>query len=70
MKKYFTILGLAAVLAIAGFVASARSAEKQGKPVTFVNPDEAKYKDVVPGVSRAVLWGNPDKGPYGAFTKF
>jgi hypothetical protein len=25
---------------------------------------------VVPGVSKAVLWGDDDKGPYGAFTKF
>lgn len=70
MTKYFTILGLAAVLAVAGFAAAAESAEKQGKPVVFANPDGAKYKDVVPGVSRAVLWGNPDKGPYGAYTKF
>ena len=38
--------------------------------VTFVSADEAKYKEVVPGVSKAVLWGNPDKGSYGAFTKF
>jgi quercetin dioxygenase-like cupin family protein len=24
----------------------------------------------VPGVSKAPLWGDPDKGPYGAFTRF
>ncbi|HEX9443577.1 MAG TPA: cupin domain-containing protein [Candidatus Binatia bacterium] len=70
MKKSLTVLGLAAVLAIAGLVGSAHSAEKKGKPVIFANPDDAKYKDVAPGVSRAVLWGNPDKGPYGAYTKF
>ena len=32
--------------------------------------DRADFKEVIPGVSRAVLWGNPDRGAYGAFTKF
>jgi quercetin dioxygenase-like cupin family protein len=32
--------------------------------------EKLEYKPVAPGVSRAVLWGDPDKGPYGAFTRF
>jgi mannose-6-phosphate isomerase-like protein (cupin superfamily) len=36
----------------------------------FVPADAAKFKEVVPGVSKAVLWGDHDNGPYGAFTKF
>ncbi len=69
MKKSLTVLGAAVVLAVA-WIGSAQSAEKQTKAVTFATPDEAKYNEVVPGVSRAVLWGNDQKGPYGAFTKF
>ncbi|HEX9443579.1 MAG TPA: cupin domain-containing protein [Candidatus Binatia bacterium] len=70
MTKYFTILGLAGVLAVAGYFASAQSAEKQGKAVIFAAADDAKFKEVIPGVSRAALWGNSDKGPFGRFTKF
>lgn len=32
--------------------------------------DKIQFKPVIPGVSKAVLWGDPDKGPYGALTKF
>jgi quercetin dioxygenase-like cupin family protein len=72
MKKSLTVFGMAATLAITGWLGSARSAEEpvKNKPVVFANADEAKYNEVVPGVSRAVLWGNADKGPYGAYTKF
>ena len=37
-----------------------------------VNVDSAKatYKELVPGVSVVVAWGDMDKGPYGAFIKF
>src|SRR5687767_15156327 len=37
---------------------------------THVSAAKATYKEVVPGVSKAVLWGDHDKGAYGAFTKF
>ncbi len=40
------------------------------KELIFVSADRAKFKEVVPGASRAVLWGNDDTGPYGAFTRF
>ena len=72
MKKSLTVLGVAVVLAVAWWIGSAQSAEKEAKtkPATFVSADETKYKEVIPGVSRAVLWGNPDKGAFGAFTKF
>ena len=37
-----------------------------------VNVDSAKatYKELAPGASASVLWGDMDKGPYGAFVKF
>jgi len=72
MKRSLTVLGVAVALDDERWIGFAQSQEKQvkTKPVIFGSPDEAKFKEVVPGVSRAVLWGNPDKGPYGGFTKF
>lgn len=32
--------------------------------------DTLEFKEVVPGVRKATLWGDDAKGPYGAFTKF
>ena len=40
------------------------------KELMFASADRAKFKEVVPGASRAVLWGNDETGPYGAFTRF
>lgn len=75
-----TLLG---VLAITGLVWSATAQDKKAKPdkpekvekldkadPLFVSADQAKFKDVVPGVSAAVLSGDPDKGAYSRFTKF
>ena len=73
MKKSLTVLGVAVALGVvAWWIGFAQSQEKQAKtkPVIFGSADEAQFKEAIPGVSRAVLWGNADKGPYGAFTKF
>ena len=40
------------------------------KELIFASADRAKFNEVVPGASRAVLWGNDDTGPHGAFTRF
>ncbi len=40
------------------------------KELVFVSADKAKFKEVVPGASRAVVWGNDDTGPHGALTRF
>jgi quercetin dioxygenase-like cupin family protein len=72
MKQYLTVIAVVVALTVAWWFESVDSAVKQAKtkPVILTTPDEANYKELVPGVTRAVLWGNPDKGPYGAFTKF
>jgi hypothetical protein len=49
-----------------GFV----QAQLRKKEVIFASADDAKFKEVIPGVSKALVWGNDQKGPYGAFTKF
>lgn len=36
----------------------------------LVDPAKATYKEIVPGVSAAVVWGDLEKGPYAAFIKF
>ena len=38
--------------------------------VVHVDSARDAFKEVTPGVSKAVLWGNPDRGPYGTFTRF
>jgi gentisate 1,2-dioxygenase len=35
-----------------------------------VESAKTDFKEIRPGVSKKILWGNPDVGPYGSFTKF
>ena len=72
MRRSLIALGVVAVLAVTWSVGFVRGKEEQSekKELILVSADEAKFKEVVPGVSKAVLWGDPDKRPYGAFTKF
>ncbi|HET6202902.1 MAG TPA: DUF4437 domain-containing protein [Planctomycetota bacterium] len=63
------------VAALAGLAAAwstRTSAESQGekKGTIFASAEKAEFKEFVPGASRATIWGDPDKGAYGAFTKF
>lgn len=37
---------------------------------SHVDPAKATYRDLVPGVSAAVVWGDLEKGPFAAFIKF
>jgi quercetin dioxygenase-like cupin family protein len=70
-------------LAASGILWAATAQEKkpdQDKPVkqespekkemVFVAADQAKFKEVAPGASMAVIWGDPDKGAHRSFTKF
>jgi len=51
------------------FVFAAAGAQTK-KDVSFVDSRKAEFKQVAPGVKKAVLWGDQDAGPYGAFTRF
>lgn len=72
MKRLLMVSGMAATLAVTCAMGFVWGQEKQPtkKELIFVSADEAKFKDVLPGVSKAILWGDHDKGPYGTFTKF
>jgi mannose-6-phosphate isomerase-like protein (cupin superfamily) len=72
MNRSLTLVGVAAVLAVTCSIGFVHGQEQQPKKkeLIFVPADKAKFKEVVPGVSKAILWGDYDKGPYGAFTKF
>jgi quercetin dioxygenase-like cupin family protein len=79
MKKLFILFGIAAAVAIvAPFGIAQEKAEKSKKPAAGVKAKElvyassanATYQERMPGVSMAVVWGDPDKGRYGLFTKF
>jgi mannose-6-phosphate isomerase-like protein (cupin superfamily) len=49
-----------------------KAAQNRGREKKVVEVDSAKatFRQVRPGVSKAMLWGDDTKGPYGAFTKF
>ena len=65
------LLAAAAVISLASGCVCPRGAAMAGPKETVLDSaDGAQFKDAIPGVSRAVLWGDPDSGPYGAFTRF
>jgi quercetin dioxygenase-like cupin family protein len=74
MKKSLIVSGVAALVIAAastgvGHAQKASSTKK--KSVIYVAADKAKFKESpAAGVSMAVLWGDPDKGPHATFTKF
>ena len=63
--KLLSVVGAAVVACSLGVAA----AQSKKEPV-FVESGKAEFKEIVPGVKKKILWGNHDKGPYGAFTKF
>jgi len=74
MKKSLIVSGVAALVIAAastgvGHAQKASSTKK--KSVIYVAADKAKFEaSPAAGVSMAVLWGDPDKGPHATFTKF
>jgi len=74
MKKSSLVWGMAALIMAAASVGGAQTqkqSSKNKKSVVYVAADRATFKaSPMGGVSMAVLWGDPDKGPHGTFTKF
>jgi len=72
MKKYLIpILAFTAVAtAISLLVPRVHGQGDTAKGLIYASAEKATYTDKLPGVQIAVIWGNPDTGPNGAFTKF
>ena len=74
MKKSLVASGVAAlVIAVGsvGVVKAQKESSKEKKKVIYVAAEHATFKQSpTAGVSMAVLWGDPDKGAHGTFTKF
>ena len=74
MKTSLFVSGVAAIALAAGSVgvtqAQAEPASKSKNDVVYASADQATFKEKMPGVSMAVLWGDPEKGAHGTFTKF
>ena len=79
MKKSSIAAVVAALVLVAASLGLAQAEKKTtpakkavAKKAVYASPDQAKYKDSPdsPGVSMAVLRGDPDKGPHATYTKF
>jgi quercetin dioxygenase-like cupin family protein len=74
MKKSLIVSGVAALVIAAasmGVAHAQKASSTKKKSVIYVAADKAKFKESpAAGVSMAVLWGDPDKGPHATLTKF
>jgi quercetin dioxygenase-like cupin family protein len=78
MKKSLMLFIMAAAIFVGGSIAVAQgqagksktAGKAKAKDVVYVSSESSTYNEKFPGVSMAVLWGNPDKGAHGTFTKF
>jgi quercetin dioxygenase-like cupin family protein len=72
VKKLLIRIGVAAaiVFAVSTGFAKGKAESAQKKEVIYASAETATFKEIKPGVSMATLWGDPDKGRHGTFTKF
>ena len=73
MKKSLTMPVVAAFLLAASLAAARAQKELSKDHATYVSASKAEFKENARaggGVSQAVLYGDPDKGPHATLTKF
>jgi quercetin dioxygenase-like cupin family protein len=73
MKKSLIVSGVGALIiaVTAGAMQAQKASTSTMKNVIYVAADSATFKQSpMGGVSMAALWGDPDKGVHGTFTKF
>jgi quercetin dioxygenase-like cupin family protein len=64
-----TRIGVALAILVATTVALAR--ERSGSDREIIRlASEMQFKEASPGVWKAVLWGDPTRGPYGTINRF
>jgi anti-sigma factor ChrR (cupin superfamily) len=72
MRNAMRIGGLSAAV-VASFLGGSLvrgAGEEKAKAPVILKADSLEFKEVEPGASMATLWGNTEKGPFGAFTRF
>ena len=85
MNNSLIALGMAAVIIIAGSMGQqngcsaiskiekdphSEQKSAKNKELIYVSAEQATFNERMPGVSMAVLWGDPDKGAHGTFSRF
>jgi quercetin dioxygenase-like cupin family protein len=72
MKKSLILSGVAAlIIAVASVGVVRAQKETNNKNVMYVAAAHAKFEQTpTAGVTMASVWGDPDKGAHGTFTKF
>jgi hypothetical protein len=69
--KQSVVFGLMASVIVVASVGVAQAQGKDNKNVIYMAAEKATFsQSPTAGVSMAVLWGDPNKGPHGTFTKF
>lgn len=71
VKRSLVVFGMAMAILLAWSVGRIQGQKAEGN-VVFASADQADYTPMgkAEGVTRAVIWGNPDKGAHATFTKF
>jgi hypothetical protein len=66
-RRFLTI----SCLALGGLLAAACAKARQApQEAIHVDSGTATFTEMIPGVTQAVLWGDPDTGPHAGFVKF
>ena len=70
MRRSGLMVGIAVAVVIGWTVGRVQGQKEEGK-VVFASPAKADYKPgPSKGVSMATIWGDPNTGAHGTFTKF
>jgi quercetin dioxygenase-like cupin family protein len=69
MKRSLLVVGVAVAMMVAYSVGRVHG-QNETKKVVFASADQATYTPMTKGVSHSKIWGDPDKGAHGSFTKF
>ena len=57
-------------MALATAMVGSAQTDTEVDSVAYATAKTAAFKEMMPGVSSATVWGNPETGAHGAFTKF
>jgi Domain of unknown function (DUF4437) len=68
--KLFHKLATTAAISVTLFLVIAASPKKDESKDRAIPAGQMHFTEALPGISKAVLWGDPAKGPYGAITRF